>query len=63
MTAILGHAAILSEMIVAPDQRKYLEKVRQNGTFSLGILDDILNLSKVDAGKLSIEREQVELSR
>lgn len=63
MTAILGHVDILSEMLDTPDQRKYLETVRQNGRFLLGILNDILDLSKIDAGKLSIAREPVELAR
>ncbi len=63
MTAILGHIDILSEMLDGPEQRKYLETVRENGKFLLGILNDILDLSKIDAGKLNIEREPVELAR
>ena len=61
MTAILGHVDILGELLEDPEHRKYLETVRHNGTFLLGILNDILDLSKIDAGKLSIEREPVDL--
>src|SRR6056297_105587 len=56
MAAILGHADILKDHLTDPDNVQVVETIRRNGNFLLNIINDILDLSKIDAGKLKIER-------
>lgn len=63
MTAILGHADILDEQLTDSKHRGYLQTIRRNGRFLLRIINDILDLSKIDAGKLLIERDRVRLDQ
>ena len=57
MTAILGHAELLADRISADDAgRECLAIIRRNGEHLLEIINDILDLAKVEAGKLEIER-------
>ena len=60
MTAILGYCDVL---LCETDQDEHLQRhraslqtIRQNGDFLLGLLNDILDLSKIEAGKLEVER-------
>lgn len=62
MTSILGHVDILSELLSNSEHRESLETIRRNGRFLLTILNDILDLSKIDAGKLQVESERVRLA-
>ncbi|QDT11929.1 ATP-binding protein [Planctomycetes bacterium K23_9] len=55
MAAIIGHADILRDHLKDPDNIQVVETIRRNGNFLLGILNDILDLSKIDAGKLEVE--------
>ncbi|HZP41429.1 MAG TPA: PAS domain S-box protein [Candidatus Binatia bacterium] len=57
MTAILGYADLLSDPEADADERaSYLETIRRNGEHLERILNDILDLSKIEAGKLVLER-------
>ena len=59
MTAILGFAELLAESAVhARDERpsRALAAIRRNGARLLRIVDDLLDLSKIDAGRLRLER-------
>ncbi|TMB12721.1 MAG: response regulator [Deltaproteobacteria bacterium] len=57
MTAILGYADLLSDPGLAPpEQTDYLDTIRRNGEHLLTVLNDILDLSQIEAGKLTLER-------
>ncbi len=58
MTAILGYADVLSRHLVDPDNQQCVETIRRNGQFLLEIINDILDLSRIEAGKLEIERRR-----
>nr|WP_321255370.1 ATP-binding protein [uncultured Pseudodesulfovibrio sp.] len=55
MNAILGMADILWETELSEDQAKYVNVFRTAGESLLEILDDILDLSKIEAGHLKLE--------
>ena len=55
MAAIIGLSDLTLETDLAPVQREYLEKISTAARSLLCILNDILDLSKVEAGKLSLE--------
>lgn len=63
MTAILGYADLLREYISAPEAISHLSTIRRNGDYLLDIINDILDLSKIEAGKLEMQRERFDPTR
>lgn len=63
MTAILGHTEILVDQLNEPDDLQSLEVIRRNGKHLLEIINDILDLSKIDAGRLEVKMVAVDPSR
>ena len=55
MNAILGLARLLERSGVDPLQQDRLAKIRSAGSHLLSIINDILDISKIEAGKLSLE--------
>jgi signal transduction histidine kinase/ActR/RegA family two-component response regulator len=56
MTAILGFAEALEENMVRPENMETISIIRRNGSYLISIINDILDLSKIEAGKMEIER-------
>ncbi|MDR2837282.1 MAG: response regulator [Azonexus sp.] len=56
MNAIIGMTYLLQQTELAPRQRNYLGKVETAAKGLLGIINDILDLSKVEAGMMNIEQ-------
>ena len=56
MNAILGLTQLVLESDLKPKQENYLRKVHSSSRALLGILNDILDYSKIEAGRLEIER-------
>ncbi len=64
MTAILGYAdTLLSPQQAAEKRLGTVQIIRRNGRILMRLIDDILDLSKIEAGRLEIEREPVGLSQ
>jgi len=56
MNAILGMADLLSEDdTLNAEQHRYLETMRSNGNALLHLINDILDLAKIESGRLSLE--------
>ena len=56
MTAILGYADLLTDPAISAGVRNnYLGIIRRNGEHLLHLINDILDLSKIEAGKLAME--------
>ncbi len=56
MNGVLGMASVLSQTGLEASQRDMLDIITQSGQSLLTILNDILDLSKIESGKLEIER-------
>jgi signal transduction histidine kinase/CheY-like chemotaxis protein len=54
MNAVLGVTHLLGRSGVTPEQARYLDMIRTSGQSLLGILNDILDLSKMQAGKVEL---------
>lgn len=54
MTAILGFADLLGEQLERPDDQHLIATIQDNGKHLLQIINDILDLSKIESGKLAI---------
>lgn len=62
LSAILGTVELLLDAPVEGNQRESLETIAMSGRTLLGILNDVLDLSKIDAGELGIDEEPFELA-
>jgi PAS domain S-box-containing protein len=56
MNGILGMAFLALKTELTPRQRDYFTKIRASGERLLNIIDDLLDIARIEAGKLEIER-------
>jgi len=61
MSAILGLTQLVLDTNLDDTQRNYLQKVHTSSKALLGILNDILDYSKIEAGKLDLEEVDFDL--
>ncbi|MEK6806442.1 MAG: response regulator [Pseudomonadota bacterium] len=61
MNAIIGFTELALRDNSEPRRLNYLEQIRSASRSLLGIINDILDLSKIEAGKLTMEQQDFEL--
>ncbi len=55
MNGVLGMMALLEQTRLDTGQREYLDTARRSGEALLAIIDDILDLSKLEAGRMGVD--------
>ncbi len=55
LNGVLGMAQVLEDELTEPRHRHILGVIRESGEMLLGVLNDILDMSKIEAGKLTLE--------
>lgn len=59
MTAIRGYADLIDDAELSPEERSQLIRaIRRNGDHLLGLINDVLDLSRIEAGELVLEPRQ-----
>jgi signal transduction histidine kinase/DNA-binding NarL/FixJ family response regulator len=62
LNAILGFSSLmLNDVGVSEEQRKTLNIINRSGEHLLSLINDVLDMAKVDAGRLSLEMTSVDL--
>jgi signal transduction histidine kinase/CheY-like chemotaxis protein/HPt (histidine-containing phosphotransfer) domain-containing protein len=62
LNGVIGFSQILEGMPLGQKEKSYVSKIRQSGETLLTTINDILNLSKIEAGKVDIELRDFDLA-
>lgn len=63
MNAIIGITDLLLDKLAIPENREYLQSIKYSADNLLHIINDILDLSKIEAGKVELEEEPFNLEQ
>ncbi len=63
LTSIMGMVSLLNKTSLNDDQKQYLENLKISSDNLLNIINDILDLSKIEAGKMELKSEPVDLEK
>jgi len=55
LNGMLGLAAVLQETELTPEQEDFVRAIRASGGLLLGLVDDMLDLARIEAGRLELE--------
>ena len=63
LNGVLGMNELAQSLAVGREQRRYLELAQQSGQALLRILDDVLDFARVEAGRLQLQEDDVDLAQ
>src|ERR1700734_965554 len=63
ISGILGMADLLREATLDPENASYVEAIRSSGGALIALIDEILDLAKIEAGRFDLVVEMVDLRR
>ena len=63
MNAVIGMSHLLAQSGLKPQQNEYLDTLRSSAESLLVLINDILDLSKVEAGKIDLEQRPFRLAK
>jgi signal transduction histidine kinase/FixJ family two-component response regulator len=55
LTAVIGYAGLLADMGLSPEQKQYADTIRRSGDRLLTLINDVLDYSKLEAGRLDLD--------
>ncbi|MGH8108344.1 MAG: ATP-binding protein [Arenimonas sp.] len=55
MNAIFGFTQLLSDSVTSPIEHDWVMSIKKSGQMLLGLINDVLDLSKIEAGKLQLQ--------
>ncbi|MBF0621893.1 MAG: response regulator [Magnetococcales bacterium] len=61
MNAVLGMGELLNDTSLTPSQSKFVKTINQAGEVLLALINDILDLSKIEAGQLELEKTRFQV--
>ncbi|HPE39892.1 MAG TPA: ATP-binding protein [Bacteroidales bacterium] len=61
LNAILGFSEALFQQLHDPEEKKMVQYILNSGSLLMGLLNDILDLSKIESGQLKISPQALEL--
>ena len=62
MNAIFGFSQLLADHVREPLQREWVASIRKSGQMLLDLINDVLDLSKIEAGKLQLNPQGTDVS-
>jgi signal transduction histidine kinase/HPt (histidine-containing phosphotransfer) domain-containing protein len=63
LNTVLGMVELLTETRLSPEQSRHVATLQRAGDHLLSLVDDVLDLSRIEAGRLSLEKAPFDLSR
>jgi len=55
LTSVIGYTGLLADSELSPEQREYADTIRRSGDHLLTLINDILDYSKLEAGRLEMD--------
>ena len=55
LNAVIGMSSLLDDTPLTPDQREYSDTIRNSGEALLAVINDILDYSKIEAGRIDLD--------